>query len=852
VREGLYWILNRAFSRAGVSWADCDHEDCGDGVLALIPPFVPKSVLVESLPGELVRALRRYNGRHQVEQQIRLRLALHAGEIHYDDHGVAGRAVNLAFRLLEARALKEAVARTAHCLAIITSSWFFEEVVWHSLRADRARYRPVRVAVKETETTAWIWVPDAPVRSPVADGLLASTPAEWRQSPVPHQLPARIRQFVGRARELDHLAELLDFAGRDTDTVIITAIDGAAGIGKTALALHWAHRVKDRFPDGQLHVNLRGYDPQAPTDPGQALHGFLQALGLAPAQIPADLEDKAALYRTLVAGRRMLILLDNARSADHVRMLLPGSASCLVIITSRNRLDGLAVHEGAEHLALDLLSTEDAHKLLSARLGPARLDAEPEAAAELICLSARLPLALSIVAARATSHPTLPMEALVRELRDERSQLDALDLGHAGLDPRSVFSWSYRLLPAATARLFRLLGVHPGPDIDAHASAALIGTSTAEAGALLRQLTAAHLLEEHAPHRYRFHDLLRAYAAERAEHDESAPERAAAMRRVLDHYRQVALLADFHIQRCRDGIVRISAPRTTATVEIGTYAVAMSWFHQENATLLALIAWADRHGFDSDTGKLAWAFTTFLRRSGQRQERVAVRRVGLAVARRLGDRTGEARSLCALARAVARLGRHEEALGYLDSALALHHEIGDEHGEIQTLLSYANLLDIQHQHAAALEYAQRAWHLAQRTSNQLVHADTLNAISWHQAYLGRHTDALPLCEQAYALYVGIGHPEGEANALATIGFIRHGLGQYAEAISSYERSVSLNRKLGDPYWEARTLEQLGDTYHAAGERGRARQTWHQALTIFETLHMPEADTIRAKITPSPA
>jgi len=513
VRAGLYRMLTTTFATAGIPWPACDHEDRGDGVLIVVPPEIPKSLLVQHLPPALEAALRTYNASCPTGERITLRLALHAGEVHYDDHGVTGWAVNLTFRLLEAQPLKESLAESGGVLAIIASSWFYEDVIRHSPVLDR--YHQVSVRVKETETTAWICLPDHPERPPALDNWSGT-----HEAVVPQQLPAAARQFVGRDKEITALSALLD--SHASGTVIITAIAGTAGIGKTALATHWAHQAKDQFPDGQLHVNLRGFDPEQPMDPSQALHGFLLALGVAPSRIPADLDAIAALYRTLLAGRRMLIMLDNAHSPDHVRPLLPGTAGSLVIVTSRDRLDGLVVHEGAHRIALDLLSTQDAQALLARRVDHTRLTAEPTETAQLIELCARLPLALSIVAARAASQPALTIAHLVRDLRDERDRLDALDLGHLDLDLRAVFSRSYAFLSPSAARLFRLLGTHPGPDIDRHACAALLG-DPARTPAALRELTAAHLLDEHTPGRLRFHDLLRVYAAEQAAHDEPPP-----------------------------------------------------------------------------------------------------------------------------------------------------------------------------------------------------------------------------------------------------------------------------------------------------------------------------------------
>jgi len=346
-----------------------------------------------------------------------------------------------------------------------------------------------------------------------------------------------VASFVGRSGHLRALDALLQDQGAAPTAVVISAIAGMAGVGKTALAVHWAHRVAGRFPDGQLYVNLRGFDPGgAGLDPGQALHGFLEAFGVPPARIPEDLAAQSGLFRSLLAGKRMLVLLDNARSAEQVRPLLPGSPGCLAIVTSRDKLAGLVATEGARPLALDLLTAADARDLLARRLGADRVAAEPAAIACIIAACARLPLALTIAAARAATSPTFPLAAIAAELREAASALDPFDAGESATDVRTVFSWSYRALSAPAARMFRLLGLHPGPDVAVTAAASLAAVPPGQARALLAELTRAHLLAEHAPGRYAFHDLLRAYASELASAQECPADRASAVHRLLDHY----------------------------------------------------------------------------------------------------------------------------------------------------------------------------------------------------------------------------------------------------------------------------------------------------------------------------
>ncbi len=511
VREGLYGALRQAFGSTGLPWADCRHEDGGDGVLILIPPEVPKAPLAEALPRELAGALREHNAAHPEQERIRLRMALHAGEVGFGEHGVTAASVSLTFRLLDAPPLKAALAGSPGVLALIASAWFFDEVIRHSAAADPATYRRVGVTFKETSAVAWIALPDHPYPADET-GMAAS--AARSGTPVPRQLPAYTSNFVGRAAELRELTGLLDAAAhgaeasgqaRTAGTVVISAIGGTAGIGKTALALHWAHRVADRFPDGQLYVNLRGFDPAgSPVQPAAAIRGFLDAFEVDPGRIPVSLEAQVALYRSLIVGRRVLVVLDNARDADQVRPLLPGSETCIVTVTSRSQLSGLVAQRGARPLTLGLLTVAEARELLARGLGPDRVTRESAAVDELIGLCAKLPLALSVVAARAATQPGFPLAVLADELRDARRRLDALDAGDLTTNVRAVFSWSYQYLDASAARMFRLLSLHPGPDISLPAAASLAGIPPRQARAALAALTRAHLVTEHVPGRFAF------------------------------------------------------------------------------------------------------------------------------------------------------------------------------------------------------------------------------------------------------------------------------------------------------------------------------------------------------------
>jgi DNA-binding SARP family transcriptional activator len=422
---------------------------------------------------------------------------------------------------------------------------------------------------------------------------------------VPRQLPGTVRHFTGRSAELTALAGLLRQAGRPGGTVVISAIGGTAGVGKTALALHWTHRVAGEFPDGQLYVNLRGFGPSGtPVTPEAGVRGFLDALGVPPDRIPAGLDARAAMYRSLVAGKRILVLLDNARDADQVRPLLPGTAGSMAVVTSRSRLAGLAVTEGAVQVSLGVFTASEASELLASRLGPARVAREPQAAAEITALCARLPLALAITAARAAARPGVPLAVIAAELRQAGDRLDLLTAGDPATDVRAVFSWSYRSLGERAARMFRLLGLHPGPDISAPAAASLAGLRLPQAQAALRELTGAHLLTEPAPARFAFHDLLRTYAAEQAGIIDTGAARRTAIRRMLDHYLHTGYSAALLIfPSCVPLTLTAARPGTVQEV-LADRRQAMDWFEAEHQVLPGVTAAAAAAGFDEHAWQL--------------------------------------------------------------------------------------------------------------------------------------------------------------------------------------------------------------------------------------------------------
>jgi tetratricopeptide (TPR) repeat protein/transcriptional regulator with XRE-family HTH domain len=665
---------------------------------------------------------------------------------------------------------------------------------------------------------------------------------------VPAQLPADLYGFTGRVAPLARLDALLGEAERP-GTVVITAVSGTAGVGKSALAVHWAHRVRDRFPDGQLYVNLRGFDPTGIVlQPATAVHGFLEALDVPPRRVPADLDGKTALYRSLVADRRMLIVLDNARDAAQVRPLLPGAAGCLVLVTSRSPLTALVAADGAHPLPLDLLSVAEAHEVLRRRLGSGRVTAEPQAVDRIVASCARVPLALSIVAARTATDPRLSLTALAAELDDARTRLDVLADADPAVDVRAVLSWSYRALSPAAARLFRQLGLHPGPDIAAAAAAGLAGLATEQVRPLLTELCDAHLVQEHRPGRYAFHDLLRAYAAEQAHTEDPEPDRAAAVGRLLDHYLHSADSAAQLLHLARDPIA-LTPPRPGAAPERHPDApAALGWFTSELQVLLALVQHAAGTGFDRHATQLAWTLAPHLDRRGDWLDLVATQQAALTAAVRLDDPSAEARVRRALGRACRLLRRYDTARDHLQQSLDLEGRqpgnetgAGNSHHEL-SLVSWA-----QGQIGEALHHAELAHELYRACGNLRGQASSLNSMGWYQALSGEHDRALRSCEQALAFYQDSDDRRGQAYTRDSLGYIHHQLGDHARAVECYERALAGYRELGDRLQEAATLVRLGESLHATGGIPQTRAAWRQAATILEDLDDPEAEDVRARL-----
>jgi DNA-binding SARP family transcriptional activator/tetratricopeptide (TPR) repeat protein len=678
--------------------------------------------------------------------------------------------------------------------------------------------------------------------------LPESAAASSRPLASPAQLPPDLPGFTGRVHELRQLDDLLAAARDRATAVVITTVSGTAGIGKTALAVHWAHRVRSEFPDGQLYVNLRGHDPSgSPVPPADAVRGFLDALGVAPERIPPGFEPQVGLYRSLLAGRRVLMVLDNVRDAEQARPLLPGAAGCLVVATSRSRLSGL-VTEGAHPLTLDLLSAGQARELLARRVGTGRVAGDPHAVEEIIASCARLPLALAIVATRAATQPDFPLEVLAAELREARGSLDTFASTDLATDVRAVFSWSYRQLSPEAATVFRLLGLHFGPDIATPAAASLAGMSPHRVRRVLAELVDAHLITEHVPGRFAFHDLLRAYAAEQGHTTDSDERRRVVRCRALDHYLHTAHSAAMLLQPTRDPIALASAHPGVTTEHVADVGQALTWFTAEHAVLLRAIDHATRSGEDTRAWQVAWTLTDYLNRQGHWHDAVTTGNAALAAARRLTDPDKQALAHRFLIAPSVHVDRLDDAHDHIRHALDLYRRQGDQTGQAHTHTVTAFVLERQGRKHDALEHTEQALALFRAAGHQPGQARSLNNLGWSHAQLGDHHRALTYCRQALDRYQELGSHHGQAMTLANLGYAHHHLGHHAEAIDCCRRALNLFRDLGDRLNEAAALTHLGDTHEAVDDLESASATWRQSLAILDQLNHPDATRVRVRLT----
>ncbi|QXE34557.1 tetratricopeptide repeat protein [Streptomyces sp. GMY02] len=780
------------------------------------------------------------------------------------DHGAAERLLMVLHRVAAEHPLDEPLQ--ARLVLVLAAAGHRAEALdtWQKVRAELAAELGISPGPELREAQTRVLRTDSPATGDGADrrtgpaargsAYTAPTPDTDPVRPasplIPPlaQLPADLPVFAGRRADLTRARFLL--SGRETMTpaTVILAISGMGGVGKSTLAVHLSHQMAHRYPDGQLYVNLRGFDPSATAmDPREAVRGFLTALGLSPQHIPADADGEAGAYRSLLAGRRVLILLDNARDAAQIRPLLPGTPNCLVIVTSRNRLLGLGASHGAQILELDPFPTAEARELLVRRIGAPRVIAESHAAAEIVRHCAGLPLALAVVATRAAAHPDFPLAAIAAELSEAQGSLDAFTDPEPAGDVRTVFSWSYRTLSPDAARLLRLLALHPGPDTGAPAASALIGVPMARTRQLLAELTRAHLLSEHAPGRYICHDLVRLYAMELTERHDPRPRREAAVRRLLDHYLYTAHAAG-----------RLYSPWWTATTlppalegatpeTLDDDGQALRWYTAERHVLREVVDLAVRTGSDTHAWQLAWCLERFWDRQGHWHDSEAMQRVALAAATRAGHRAARAHLLRGLARASARLKRYDEAHTHIAGSLELHTALGDRLGLAHAHRSQGWLFDQTERYDDSQAAVRKALALYEAVGDRVAQTSCHHALGWTHVLRGEHRLAVPYFERALTELAGLSNRYGEAGTWDSLGHAHHRLGDHRRATTCYQHALRLYRQIGDRYNEAGTLHQLGDAYHAVGDYGSARTVWQHSLAIFAPMDHQAADEIRTKL-----
>jgi len=651
---------------------------------------------------------------------------------------------------------------------------------------------------------------------------------------TPRELPLDVYGFTGRDTELAALDALLEAGGHDSD-LMIAAVSGTGGVGKTALVVHWAHRVTDRFPDGQLYVDLRGYDPERPVQPADALAAFLRALGVSSDWLPHDTDERIALYRSLLAGRRVLVVLDNAHSTAQVRSLLPGTSSCLAVVTSRDSLEDLVAGEGARRVDLDLLPRAEAVALLRTLIGE-RVVAEREAAATLAERCARLPLALRIAAERAVDRATVRLTDLVAELAGHRG----LELFEAGADERTavraVFSWSYRYLPPDAARAFRLLGLHPGQDIDRYAAAALVGGAVDQTWQTVEVLERAHLVAPTHTGRVGMHDLLRQYAAEHATNDDNDADRHAALTRLLDHYLMAASAAMdtlFPHERHRrpDPPVRgdLSIP------DLSEPAAARAWLDTERSNLVAATAFAAQHGWPAHAGKLAAVVWRYLYAGAHHVDALTIHTHALQAARQETNRSGEAAAIHNIGRVYWRWGRHDEAQEHFERALAIYREVGGPSEVGAVLNNLGNLLDLLGRFDEAIDRYKEALAILGNSGDLAGEAATLGNLGIIYEIISRQDEAIENHQQALTIFRQVGDHGGVGRTLDNLGSVFFRQGRYHEALHHHEQALAILRELGDRTSEAETLNSLGRVHLRLEHTTEALDYFEQALALADRI-----------------
>ncbi|WP_155372865.1 tetratricopeptide repeat protein [Catellatospora vulcania] len=648
------------------------------------------------------------------------------------------------------------------------------------------------------------------------------------RSAAPNQLPAMSGSFVGRSA-------LLTTLGSATGPVVV--VTGPPGIGKTALVVHWAYGQSASFPDGRLYADLRGYarDGDA-VDPAHAIRGFLDALEVPAREIPADPAAQAARFRSLVADRRLLIVVDNARDADQVRPLLAGGPGVRTVVTSRSPLTALVAEYAATPVAVDLPSEAEAVALVRARLAD---PADDDTAADAVAACGRLPLALALTAAR-VRQTGFPLAAAAAELRRAGSRTHD--------DLRTVFSWSYTAVSPPAARLFRLLGLTAGPDIAADAVAALAGAHDARAE--LDELVEAGLIVEHRPNRYLLHDLLREYAHEQARATDTDDGRRDALTRLLDHYTRTAHEADRVLNPVRPAIpLPVPPPPGSRRPD---YKTALTWLENERSVLMATLRQARDDGLDRHAWQLGWALDTFLYEQHRWDDEGAAWAVALRAATASMDDAAAAHAHRFLGAVAGRLNRFADAYAHMHESMLLCRAADDRPGEAETEFVLSYVCFLQGDIVKALAHVERSLELWTGLSDASWTGRAANAVGLYHAFRGDAATAIRFFRQAAQHQHLADDLANEAISLDNLGKAHHALGAYAAAVEQYDIARDLARHLDDPILDAQVADHAGDAFQALGDHATARERWEHAYKLFADAGHPVAhDVVRKLAVPQP-
>ncbi|CRK57683.1 transcriptional regulator, SARP family [Alloactinosynnema sp. L-07] len=672
------------------------------------------------------------------------------------------------------------------------------------------------------------------VHASVGDGGTRSRP--------PRQLPPGPGVFAARIREISLLNKLLRDDPRH-DTVPIAVVVGQPGVGKTALAVTWAHRFSEDYPDGVLYADLRGWGPDEPVAVEEQLPAWLRVLGMSPETIPDDNDARSAALRTVLDGRRMLLVLDNARTEDQVRPLLPGTSSCAVLITCRNGMPGLAIHQGAGVVRLGLLTADESRVLLRDLVGR-RVDEEPRAAAELVELCGHLPLALRVVAESARARDTVTLASLVAELVDVSRRLDHLDSDDPRSDTRTVFSWSYAGLTDDAAEMFRLLGLFPGRFVDANSAAALAGIAPAVAGRRLRALQRAHLVEEIAGERFTMHDLLRLYAMEVAVRDESEFAIADARQRLLDYFLHTAWRADELVVPQR---YRVAVPGATPiSPPFHDHDGALAWLDAEHGNAVALCG-LDVAELDDRRWRLAFLLRGYFFLTKRVHEWIVSHESALAAATRCGDRLGVAMTHSNLGVALHERGDDEAAMRHYESAQRLFDEIGDHHGVSNALAHRAVIYRRRGEYERSLDLSTQALGFYRAAGSLRNVAITLRGIALVEIELGRIDAAEEHLVESLGICADLRMDMDSARSRSTLGRVLLMAGRLEQAERTFRDAVTAGQECGSEYEEGLAHWGLGQVAVSRGHDQSAERHFETALGLLESVGAAKADQVRAEL-----